>query len=506
MAGAAGAVAGVAAAGPGAVGRDGVPSECEHGRAVAGSGGGHGQGGCRRAVGRASRAPGQLATDGLWARLRGGTKRVVLALVDNVTGVVWPPVVVAGEGTAAAWETLFTRAEQAGLVLRELRGIASDGATGLESYRRQALPWVSHQRCVFHLWRGLSGALTAAVATAVAAAELTGAAARRAAKQTRRTLIDLVRGVYDAATEAEAQAALARLAAHELGQALADLVAVHLEAARVYRCGYNQGLGRASPEWLWRDFRLRVEPWPQSWRRAAPRAGGAALGDLPQLRARSRSERTQTNLSAPRPGTPRPGRPPPGRHQLSRRPRGLTPSGFFGAAQHAGARGTGAPRPPAPALTLRQHGPVSHQQEMEPSPDLATTGPWATAPFRRRDPHRRRDHGRRPGADRGRRQLRATRRRPGAGGPLRDVRACRHDPVEGPRRYSCGASTCGWTATRSWPVNVYLGHEGYHRRRRSSEFAPRSRAAASRQRLGEPEWAGSPTPFSDYTHAPVMCS
>jgi hypothetical protein len=200
---------------------------------------------------------GQLATDGLWARLRGGTKRVVLALVDNVTGVVWPPVVVAGEGTAAAWATLFERAEQAGLVLRDLRGIASDGATGLESYRRQALPWVSHQRCVFHLWRGLSPALTAAVATVVAATELAGAAARRAATQTRRTLIDLIRGVYDAPTDAEAQAALARLAAHELGQALADLVAAHLEAARFHRCGYNQGLGRASPEWLWRDFRLR---------------------------------------------------------------------------------------------------------------------------------------------------------------------------------------------------------------------------------------------------------
>jgi hypothetical protein len=200
---------------------------------------------------------GQVATDGLWARLRGDTKRVVLALVDNVTGVVWPPVVVAGEGTAAAWEALFTRAEQAGLVLGELRGIASDGATGLESYRRQALPWVSHQRCVFHLWRGLSGAFAAAVATVVAAAELTGAAARRAAKQTRRTLIELVRAVYDAATEAEAQTALARLAAHELGASLAALIAVHLEAARYYHCGYNQGLGRASPEWLWRDFRLR---------------------------------------------------------------------------------------------------------------------------------------------------------------------------------------------------------------------------------------------------------
>jgi transposase-like protein len=199
---------------------------------------------------------GQLATDGLWARLRGGTKRVVLALVDNATGVVWPPVVAAGEGTAAAWATLFERAEQAGLALSGLRGLASDGATGLESYRRRALPWVSHQRCVFHLWRGLSGALTAAAATAAAATELTGAAARRVVRQTRRTLVDLIRGVYDAPSDAEARAALARLAAHALGQALADLVAVHLEAARYYRCGYNRGLGRASPEWLWRDFRL----------------------------------------------------------------------------------------------------------------------------------------------------------------------------------------------------------------------------------------------------------
>jgi transposase-like protein len=206
---------------------------------------------------RGVESSGQVATDGLWARLRGGTKRVVLALVDNVTGVVWPPVVVAGEGTAAAWESLFSRAEQAGLVLRDLRGIASDGATGLESYRRQALPWVSHQRCVFHLWRGLSPTLTAAVATAVATATVTGAAARRVGRQTRRMLRDLIRSIYDASTEADAQAALARLAAHELGQALADLIALHLDAALVHLCGYNQGLGRASPEWLWRDFRLR---------------------------------------------------------------------------------------------------------------------------------------------------------------------------------------------------------------------------------------------------------
>src|SRR5688572_26208331 len=42
LAGASGAVAGLATAGPGASGQAGVPSECEHGRAVAGSGGGDG--------------------------------------------------------------------------------------------------------------------------------------------------------------------------------------------------------------------------------------------------------------------------------------------------------------------------------------------------------------------------------------------------------------------------------------------------------------------------------
>src|SRR4051812_32387041 len=140
---------------------------------------------------------GQMATDGLRARLRGGTKRVVLALVDTVTGVVWPPVVVAGEGTAAAWATLFARVEQAGLILSELRGITSDGATGLESYRRQALPWVSHQRCVFHLWRGLSGAFAATVATVVAAGGVAGGAARRAARATRGGRTDPGRGGSD---------------------------------------------------------------------------------------------------------------------------------------------------------------------------------------------------------------------------------------------------------------------------------------------------------------------
>ena len=56
-----------------------------------------------QAVGQLAGVPtsGQLGTDGLWARLRGGAKRVVLLLTDSVSGVVWPPVVVDGEAGAA---------------------------------------------------------------------------------------------------------------------------------------------------------------------------------------------------------------------------------------------------------------------------------------------------------------------------------------------------------------------------------------------------------------------
>ena len=199
---------------------------------------------------------GQLTTDGLWARLRGGATRVVLLVVDGVSGLVWPPVTAAGEEAAAPWGRLLRRARLAGLDLRAVRGLTSDGAAGVETYRRRHLPWVSHQRCVFHLWRGLAGAVAAAMGAATTG--LVGAVARRARATTRATLVALVRAVFDAPTAAAAEAALATLAAHDLGQALAHQVQGHLDAALIHRCGYNAGQVRVAPEWCWRDFRLRL--------------------------------------------------------------------------------------------------------------------------------------------------------------------------------------------------------------------------------------------------------
>ena len=199
---------------------------------------------------------GQLATDGLWARLRGQTKKVVLLVGDRVSGLIWPPVVGAGEEAVADWQPVFERAKQAGLVLETVRGVTSDGAKGLVSYLGQSLAWVSHQRCVFHLWRNLASALATVVTEA--ALGLVGKAAKQARRAARREMVGLIRTVFDAPTHLAAQRAFVVLKAHPQGKELARLVDEHLDAALVHLLDDNHGLGRASPEWFWRDYRLRL--------------------------------------------------------------------------------------------------------------------------------------------------------------------------------------------------------------------------------------------------------
>lgn len=201
---------------------------------------------------------GEVGVDGLWAKLRstaeGKVKRVVLVLVDSVSGLIYPPVVVEGEEDEAPWKQLFARAQQAGL--SRLRGVTSDGASGLVGYLARTLYFVNHQRCVFHIWRNLAGELAKQVAEG--AKDLVGDAAKAARKAVRRELTSLVHAVLDAKSEADAESALAALRAHRLGGRLAELIEEHLDAALVHLNRYNKGLVRVGPEWLWRDFRLRV--------------------------------------------------------------------------------------------------------------------------------------------------------------------------------------------------------------------------------------------------------
>jgi len=199
---------------------------------------------------------GQFGTDGLWAKLRGGATRVVLLLTDSVTGVVFPPVVVAGEQQAADWAPLFARATAAGLDPDTVRGITSDGAAGLAAFLDRTWTWVNHHRCHFHLWRNLGRDLSQAAQTA--STGLVGAAATAVRRATRRTLGGLVQAVLDAADEVAARRALAVLAAHPLGTTVAASLGGVLDAALVHTLPYHDGLVRVGPEWCWRDFRLRL--------------------------------------------------------------------------------------------------------------------------------------------------------------------------------------------------------------------------------------------------------
>lgn len=197
-----------------------------------------------------------VGTDGLWAKLKGKAQRVLLLLVDSVSGLIYPPVVVKGEEAAGPWQRLFERAKQAGLDLDALRGVTSDGALGLLAYLRRSLVWVQHQRCVWHLWRNLGGELAKAASKAVG--DVTGAAAESIRKQTRDELGGLIHQVVDARSYQQAEAALATLLGHPLGATIGKLLDEQLDRLLVHLLDYYRGLQRVTPEWYWRDFRLRL--------------------------------------------------------------------------------------------------------------------------------------------------------------------------------------------------------------------------------------------------------
>lgn len=198
---------------------------------------------------------GQMGADGLWARLRGGGQRVVLMLSDSVSGLVWPAVVALGE-QAEAWRELLWRAQEAGLDLLRLKGITSDGALGLKACLRREVAWVQIQRCVFHLWRQMGGELRHQAARAARSA--VAGEAERVGSLVRRELEGLVRGVLDAASYAEAEAALQALLAHRCGAKLGRWLREELDSVLTHLHPECQGLSRVGPEWLWRDFRLRL--------------------------------------------------------------------------------------------------------------------------------------------------------------------------------------------------------------------------------------------------------
>ena len=197
-----------------------------------------------------------VGTDGLWAKLKGQAQRVVLLVVDSVSGLVYPPIVAQGEAAPGPWQRVFARAQQAGLDLDGLRGVTSDGAQGLLAYLRCGLAWVQQQRCVWHLWRNLGDELSQAASHA--AEGLTGEAAEQARQQARNELSGLIHKIIDATSYESAEAALATLLGHPLGAAIGKLLNAQLDRVLVHLLNYYRGLPRVTPEWYWRDFRLRL--------------------------------------------------------------------------------------------------------------------------------------------------------------------------------------------------------------------------------------------------------
>jgi len=229
----------------------------------------------------------ELGTDGLWAKLKGKAQRVVLLVVDSVSGLIYPPLVAKGEESARPWQRLFERAKQAGLDLDAVRGVTSDGAQGLLAYLRRRLAWVQHQRCVWHLWRNLGGEL--ARAASQAAAGLTGEPAKQAREQVRAKLGGLTHKIMDAQSYEQAEAALATLLGHTctchrrcecpLGATIGKLLNEQLDRVLVHLLDYYRGLPRVTPEWpKVAGLPPPPEPRPQPSLRPAPGAGGAGLG------------------------------------------------------------------------------------------------------------------------------------------------------------------------------------------------------------------------------------
>jgi len=181
---------------------------------------------------------------------------VGLLLTDSVTGLVFLPVVVAGEESAKGFRALFARAQQAGVDLGSLRGVTGDGAQGLISYLKRELYWVQQQRCVWHLWRNLQKPIAEAVQRACEGVE--GELARMKGRVVHRELSQLIHQVLDATGYEQAEAALVALYRHPFGGDIGRLLHRRLDDVLTYTQAYDQGLQRVTPEWYWRDFRLRL--------------------------------------------------------------------------------------------------------------------------------------------------------------------------------------------------------------------------------------------------------
>jgi hypothetical protein len=71
-------------------------------------------------------------------------------------------------------------------------------------------------------------------------------------------LVALIHAVIDAHSYEQAETALLALLSHPQGATIGQFLNVHLDRILVHLVDYYTGLQRVTPEWYWRDFRLRL--------------------------------------------------------------------------------------------------------------------------------------------------------------------------------------------------------------------------------------------------------
>jgi hypothetical protein len=124
-----------------------------------------------------------------------------------------------------------------------------------------------------HIWRSLAGQM--AHEAAQVAATATSDVAEAVREHVRTALVALMHGVIDAQSYAQAEAALVLVRSHPQGVVSSQFLNEHLDRILVHLVAYYAGLQCLTPEWYWRDLRLRLRRGRNPG--SAPRLARAAL-------------------------------------------------------------------------------------------------------------------------------------------------------------------------------------------------------------------------------------
>jgi len=106
------------------------------------------------------------------------------------------------------------------------------------------------------VWRNLGRELRHIVAQASQGME--GETAKQFRQQLRDELVRLIHAVIDVSSYTQGEQALELLKAHAWGGPVMQILNAQLDGILAHLVDYYRGLQRVSPEWYWRDFRLRL--------------------------------------------------------------------------------------------------------------------------------------------------------------------------------------------------------------------------------------------------------